>query len=259
MSRFTTYLPTDRLKPYINYYGISESETQQVYKVLPSTGLVIGFQYRGQLSGFIGETESPLNSLGVTGLQDHVNLFKNTCHTGSVLVYFNEMGAAAFFREPLDELFAQSLSLDTSIAASILERFEAHLKQATDDQQRIGLVEQFLLAQLRAFTPDRLVNAAVQQIYRSEGSIRIKQLAAQLHTSQSPLEKRFRKLVGATPKKFTSIVRFQSLLTKPDRGLTLTEIAYQFGYYDQSHFIKEFKNFTGETPLQFGLLHRVAY
>ncbi len=48
--RFEKIAPTQRLKPYVKYYAISENAEANTYKVLPSTGLVIGFQYQGQLS-----------------------------------------------------------------------------------------------------------------------------------------------------------------------------------------------------------------
>jgi AraC-like DNA-binding protein len=70
----------------------------------------------------------------------------------------------------------------------------------------------------------------------------------ELHVSQSPLEKRFREAVGTSPKKFASIVRFKNLIRDRAPGSSLVELAYEGGFYDQSHFIKEFKNFTGDTP-----------
>jgi AraC-like DNA-binding protein len=62
------------------------------------------------------------------------------------------------------------------------------------------------------------------------------------------LEKRFRQAVGTSPKKFASIVRFKHVIQRYDSGRSLTELAYEAGFYDQAHFIKEFKIFTGDTP-----------
>ena len=76
-------------------------------------------------------------------------------------------------------------------------------------------------------------------------------LAKQLHISQSPLEKRFRKIVGTSPKKFSSIVRFKHTIQYYNPQSSLTELGYEAGFYDQAHFIKEFKKFTGENPESF--------
>ncbi|WP_259014147.1 helix-turn-helix domain-containing protein [Emticicia fluvialis] len=69
-----------------------------------------------------------------------------------------------------------------------------------------------------------------------------------MFTSKSPLEKRFRKTVGASPKKFAGIVRFNALLKNHTDQKTLTELGLEAGYFDQAHFIHDFKAFKGETP-----------
>ena len=96
--------------------------------------------------------------------------------------------------------------------------------------------------------PDLRVVSAISMIYKSGGNIRIKELLSELHISQSAFEKRFRKAVGASPKKFASIVRFKNTICNYDPKKSLTNLGYETGFYDQAHFIKEFKNFTGDSP-----------
>lgn len=76
-------------------------------------------------------------------------------------------------------------------------------------------------------------------------------MAAALYVSQSTLERRFRSIIGTTPKKFASIVRFKQALSHYKPQASLTDLGYEAGFYDQAHFIREFKSFTGETPEQF--------
>ena len=77
-------------------------------------------------------------------------------------------------------------------------------------------------------------------------------LNEKLFISQSPFEKRFRKVVGTNPKKFASIVRFQKVMQDlANKPCLLTEIAYQNHYFDQAHFIKDFQKFAGNTPEAF--------
>ena len=64
-------------------------------------------------------------------------------------------------------------------------------------------------------------------------------------------EKRFRKVVGTTAKKFASIVRFNSVLDHMNETKSLSEICYENHFFDQAHFIKDFKQFTGDTPDNF--------
>src|SRR5690606_25828300 len=117
--------------------------------------------------------------------------------------------------------------------------------------QRIKIIEEFLLSQLNGFETDKLITEAVKLIYQSKGRIRVKELNKKLFISQSPLEKRFRKVVGTTAKKFASIVRFNSVLDTMSETKSLTEISYENNFFDQAHFIKDFKRFTGDTPEKF--------
>lgn len=253
MSRFETYRPCARLQPYIRHYVISEAVESDTYKVLPGTSLVMGIQYRGSISYLAGDMEHPLSPVGITGLQDRFRFFKNTLHTGSVLIFFKETGAAAFFDVPLHELFAESLSLDHFIPQVLLQALQEQLSDAETDEERIRLTEHFLISRLQFADKDLLVAAAVDHIYASKGLIRIRHLAGMLHISQDPFEKRFRKVIGATPKKFATIVRFQSVLQHHATSSSLTATAYESGYYDQAHFIKDFRLFTGESPEKFFL------
>ncbi len=251
MSRFEKFEPCIALKPYIKCFVISESQQGGSYKVLPGTSIVMGFQYKGRISLESGNKPGILSSYGITGLQDEYRIFKSSDNVGSVLVYFNETGVSHFFRNPVNELFSESISLDNFTCQSHLNRTHEQLCEAHSDIHRITIVENFLLSMLKHTDVDQLVKNALRLIYAAKGNVRIKQLAEELNTSQSPLEKRFRNVVGATPKKFASIVRFQSIANEISMADSLTDAAFEAGYYDQAHFIKDFKQFTGDTPNDF--------
>lgn len=249
--KLDTYIPCNILKPFVKSYAIQETTTESIYKILPDTSLVIGFQYKGRLSRLQNNIEARLSISGVSGLADHSRIFKNSPDIGTVLIFFHEAGAAQFFRQPLHELFRESVSLDNFMLRSELLCLEEQLAEAKTNPQRIEAVEKFLISRMTNINPDKLVLAALALIHKSKGNIRIKELCVQLHISQSPLEKRFRQAVGASPKKFASIVRLKNILQQHNAINSLTGLGYEAGFYDQAHFIKEFKTFTGETPEKF--------
>lgn len=249
--KFDKHFPTDILKNYIKYYVVSENTSESEYKVFPSAGLVIGFQYRGQLSSVIDQTLNKLTSAGISGIADSYRIFKNSANIGTILVYFTEIGYAHFSSIPANELYNLSLSLDDIFEKSKVSEVEENLAKASTDNQRIKIVEQFLLKEFKDIQTDRLIVEAVKLIYQSKGSIRVKELIQKLFISQSPFEKRFRKIVGTTPKKFISIIRFNSVLDNLNESKSLTEICYENNFFDQAHFIKDFKHFTGKTPENF--------
>ncbi len=249
--KFEKYLPTEQLRPYIKYFVVSENDLEREYKVFPPPGLVIGFQYKGKLASIKGETVNKLSSVGITGIADSYKIFKNSADIGTILVYFTETGFTHFASRPAHELFNLSLSLDDIFEKTNVSEVEEKLVRAASDKQRIKIVEQFLLTQLKDIQADKLIVEAVKLIYQSNGTIRIKELNEKLFISQSPFEKRFRKMVGTTPKKFASIVRFNTVLANLNKTKSLTEICYENNFFDQAHFIREFKQFTGDTPERF--------
>lgn len=249
--KFDKHFPTEKLKPYIKYYVVSENELEGEFKVFPSMGLVIGFQYKGNLSVLKNSFENKLTTAGITGITDGYKIFRNSPNIGTILIYFTEIGFIHFASHPANELFNLSLSLDDIFNKNDVHEVEEKLTIATSDKNRIKVVEQFLLSQLKDIQIDKLIVEAITLIYQSNGTIRIKDLNDKLFISQSPFEKRFRKIVGTSAKKFASIVRFNSVLNNLNETKSLTEICYENNFFDQAHFIKDFKQFTGETPENF--------
>ena len=216
--------------------------------MLPGTSLVIAFQFKGRVS--CGTNNLPTSS--VSGLRKSLRLFNYSKDAGNILVIFKEAGAAAFFKNPLHKLFEEIVPLDNFISHQNLSNIEERLAEATNNRERIDLVEQFLLAELYDHSPDQLILTALQKIHLAKGLIKIKDLADKLYICQDTFEKRFRSVVGTSPKQFSSIVRLKSITSFSGQKLQkLTDIAFNAGYFDQPHFNRDFKLFTGQTPAEF--------
>jgi AraC-like DNA-binding protein len=169
----------------------------------------------------------------------------------TLLVAFHEGAAAAFFKEPLHELFGLHIGLDYFIHRSTVAEIEERLAEAKSNLHRIAIVEQFLCSILKKPQLDPLILKAVQAIKLSHGDIRIKDLVAELPISLDTFEKRFKRVIGTSPKQFSTIVRLRGLIENYPQAKSLTDAAVTAGYFDQAHFIKAFKTFTGQTPTAF--------
>jgi AraC-like DNA-binding protein len=244
------YIPTDTLKPFIKAFMIIESEDGMVNRVLPDTSIVMAFRYKGMtFAGTDGKTRLPASA--VSGLTKSVRFFDYAKETATLLVEFNEGGATAFSDEPLHELFGLHVSLDNLIPRRKLEDIEEQLAEAKNNSQRISIVERFMLAELKEFRSDQLILDAVQKIKFANGDIRIKDLVTDLSVSPDPFEKRFRQTIGTSPKQFAKTVRLRNLISSYSHTHNLTDAALVAGYFDQAHFIRDFKPFTGQTPGDF--------
>ncbi len=97
------------------------------------------------------------------------------------------------------------------------------------------------------------IRTATNQLYAASGQVRMDELAAQTALSASQFERRFKYLTGVTPKLMARLIRFQTICymmyLNPLRRAT--ELAQDFGYTDQAHFIHDFKTFATLTPGEF--------
>jgi AraC-like DNA-binding protein len=245
------YMPSGLLRPFIKAYRIVESRNELVNRVLPNTSLTIAFRFKGQLGYIIDNKRNNLPISTFSGLRKSVRLINYLQNTSTIIVLFKETGASAFFKEPLHELFEESVSLDNFITSQKISIIEERLAEVTSNKQRIAIIEQFLLSILSYHKPDRLISDALAKIHSTKGNIRVKELAEKLYISQDAFEKRFRKVVGTTPKQFSSIVRLNSLIYHKQKNQFLFDCALDGGYFDQPHFNKDFKQFTGQTPTDF--------
>jgi AraC-like DNA-binding protein len=246
-----TFLPTLALAPFIKQFILLETDSDFCSKTIPDTFLVMSFRYDGTVVCMEGEKKETLSSALISGLRRSGRNFYYTKATANLLVLFHEAGINAFSRIPANELFGLSISSENVFRPSELSEIIARLAEAQNNGDRVKIIEAFLLQKLTDQTPDALVRHATQLIKQHHGNIRIKDLANSLCTSQDAFEKRFRARVGATPKQYASIVRLRSLIKNYPFLPSLTEAAYQAGYFDQSHFIKDFRLFTGQTPTDF--------
>jgi AraC-like DNA-binding protein len=245
------FLPCPALQPYIKNFLIIECEQGMVNRILPDTSIVIAFRLRGQVSYADNGTTQNLAQSVITGIRDSSRLVDYAENTSNLLVIFKEGGAASFFKEPMHELGSMSVSLDYLIQTAKVCAIEEELAAADNNNQRILIVERFLLSELKNTQSDILVSEAIQKIKLSKGDIKIKELLAGLPISRDPFEKRFRKITGTSPKHFAAIIRLKNLIENYTDAISFTEAAYSAGYYDQAHFIKDFRAFTGQTPHDF--------
>lgn len=245
------YMPAKKLSPFIKAYLVIESQDGLENRVLPDTSLVMVFRFKGMVKQLVNSLDEELPSFVVTGLRRSGKQVNYSGNSGNVLVLFNETGAAAFFKEPLHELFEENIPLGDLNGYKNLSGIEERLCEATDNGDRIRLVEEFLLSRLGNYDPDKLILAALEKIHASKGLLRIKELADSLYISQDAFEKRFRKIVGTSPKQFSNIVRMKSIISDGRQNHVLADLAFNAGYFDQPHFNKDFKLFTGQTPKDF--------
>ena len=246
-----TYIPSNVLAPFVKKYLIIESQDDVTNRTLPDTSVVMSFKIKGNVSFKNNELNHNLPHFVVTGLRKTVKFINYSEKTINILVLFKEGGINSFIKEPVHQLFENSISLDCLEGYTNLSEIEEQLARANDNNQRIEAIENFLINKLINSNTYPKVTLAMQKIRTTQGIINIKELSNNLYISHDAFEKQFRQVVGTSPKQFSMIVRMRNAIQMAGKSNILTNLAYDTGYYDQSHFIKDFKSFTGQIPSSF--------
>ncbi|MBI2380395.1 MAG: AraC family transcriptional regulator [Gammaproteobacteria bacterium] len=168
-------------------------------------------------------------------------------------IKFRPGGFYPFWKSPLTALCDQTLSLETAFgAAGAL--LEAGILAAQADEVRIDLAEAFLRERL----PERddtvtLIARLVEGIITDRDITRVEQVVARFGGSQRGLQRIFRDYIGISPKWMIQRYRLHEALERlaPGRPADWASLAVELGYFDQAHFIKDFKTLVGKTPMEY--------
>ena len=165
-----------------------------------------------------------------------------------IQVNFTPLGAYRFFGHAMHELS------DTMVSASdVLGRSAWALRDRLGDEpdwhRRFDLIERMLIMRLvSAPAPTASVAAAYRQIVETHGRASIAAIANRVNCSRKHLAAKFREEVGLTPKAVARIARFNAAMRLARLGRGWADVAAECRYTDQSHLVREFAGFAGETP-----------
>jgi AraC-like DNA-binding protein len=247
----TVLAPSARLAQFVARYIVVEAGEDTTRVLLSERGLFLGVRYAGAATLLENGGATRLANATVTGIHSSARRMLTHAGGGIVLALFEPAGASRFLRVPLHELFGAHVPLDALLPRLEVELLGEQLASQPDHARRVSVLEAFLLAQLSNEETDPVALAAVRAIESSRGALRIASLARELGIRQDPLEKRFRRAVGASPKQLASIVRLHHAIDIAKRSANWAQVAHDAGYFDQSHFIREFRAMTGEPPTRF--------
>jgi AraC-like DNA-binding protein len=255
---YQTIDPAIDLKAFVKCHWTLDALAQRVpekQRIVPDGCMELIFHYGDQYQQYdqsgqsiiqpkcflFGQITEPLN-IAPTGL------------TGVFATRFHPDGFIPFSKVTISELNNRAVPLKELFEELEVAEIEQLVLSAADNEERLNLVESFLRAKIKEpASIDRLAKSSVDLILELKGQVSIDELSKQLSTQRRQLERKCALAIGLSPKQFSKIVRLQAtlkLLSKPG-VINLTALALEGGYYDQAHFIKDFKEFTGVSPKHF--------
>jgi AraC-like DNA-binding protein len=249
-------LPSIELFPFIKHYLLLESKGNDFKKLRlfsdGNPGLVFSFK-----SNLVAGTANngQWDALPNSFLYGQISAFKDVCllnETDLVIVVFQPSGINQLLGIPAGELRDTITNTAYLFGRQGLELYE-RLAEKITIQDKLRLLNHFFieLAGKRICRNDSVIKAAVNTIVKNNGLVSLDQLVKLTGYTERHIERMFNESVGISPKKFGNIIKLHHFLKHLKNGSNnknLTAIAYEAGYADQSHLIKEFKKFTGMTP-----------
>lgn len=177
-----------------------------------------------------------------------------TGYVNSFAVRFYPYGFLNFVSSSIQKLANKETPLASLFGEEASKALAAEITQATDTSRRIEIVEAFLSEKLADKTIiDNVVKRTIDTILSTGGNTAINTILKDDLSKRRQMERKFVKQIGISPKQLGKVIRLQSALKMllSRQSESLTKIAYESDYYDQAHFIKDFKEFTGTTPSAF--------
>ena len=254
---YETYEPIQELSGFIKCYWTLESPAEQVpakQTIVPDGCMEMIFHCGDLYRQYVNNNETIIQPrFFVFGQLTKPLQIQPTGVTNIFSVRFHPNGFLPFSAIPLKEIENTALPLE-KLFGEEGKRIGEDIITANTAEEKIRLAENFLCRRLNTpATFDRVVRSTVETILSANGQLSVEELSKHININRRQLERKFSSVIGLSPKQLSKTIRLQAILKMliNKQYTSLTELAYEADYYDQAHFIKDFREFTGCTPKEF--------
>ena len=263
---YVEYPIADVLKPFVKVIWSMDSDAAlpagSPMRILPDTCVELVFHYKDPYQTTFSDTSVAVQprSMVVAQMKRFIEIAPRG-KTGIFAARFSAVGAYHFFSVPMKEIANRETGL-TYVWRELADELEEKLLCAESNDERSEILQHYLRIQLsRNGYADRVIEFCLAEITRSHGQATVDDLARKSGLSNRQLLRRFDKCVGLSPKEFARIRKFihalDTINSRPNTSFT--ETAYRAGYYDQAHFIHDFRKLSGMTPSEYAASRNVVY
>ena len=253
--RYQEFLPHEALQDFVKRFWILErgyTPDDPTDEIPPDACVELIFNFGSPYFLVEDGTERPLPSTYLVGMQDRTLTVGSRGVVKIVAARFFAWGLLPFLDLHATPGSTAAFTLDAEWHA-LAERMRADVQHDHYEDAAERLEGFFLGKRLKLLEEPRKVQAAAKLLYQTKGQARIHEVADACGLSVRQLQRQFDQQTRVAPKTLARTIRFEAvrerLMHEPDANLT--DLAYELGYADQAHFIKDFKALTGKTPGEF--------
>lgn len=260
MFRFEKYHPENSLQDHIHSYFLIDlkksEQSNQTHAMTnhPQGTVDLMFCLEGgvKLANFKGDSVD-LDRIFLMAQQEGFFSIDFNPDSYIVGVVFYAESFKKLFNIPMEEVKNTGIGLEHNLNTEYLELFD-QLASLNKEEFIPQLFDQFWKKQLNnvdySFTD---LDKIIQHIRKTKGTTKMDQLAIDANLSNRSLQRKIKEITGVTPKTYSTVMRFKEVmnLIGSHQEIDWQDILYETGYFDQAHFIKDFKRYTGKTPSEF--------
>jgi AraC-like DNA-binding protein len=252
--RYNEYKPPIELAPWIKLFWVFESRSNDpVLETIVADGfpeLIVHFR-----SPFAELDRAGLflkqSAAVACGQLTRPLVLRSSLDAGMIGIRFQPGGMAPFLSTSMQSLTdarvpAENLFVD-------IDQLIEEILESSNDAQRVAACNRFLIRSIDFDRENIRVRRTLERIMLTRGCISVESLATLMGTSRRSMELAFQKEVGISPKKYCRITRFRHLFDAVSNGQSVNwvRIALDSGFFDQSHLIRDFRQFAGDSPSSF--------
>lgn len=255
---YQTFQPSSDLESLISCYWTlevpAESESQR-QRIIPDGTIEMAFILGDDIKRYTSEKEFIMQPRAmVLGQTIEPFYIEPTGYVNTFAIRFYPYGFANFVTMPIKNLANKETPIELLFGEKTANKLKQKIIEAKNSRERIEIIENFLLEKLNEKTTiDSIVKTTIDALLATNGSASISTILKEDLSKRRQLERNFKKQIGVSPKQLGKVIRLQTalkmLLNK--KAENLTDIAYESKYFDQAHFIKDFREFTGINPKEF--------
>ena len=247
--KFVRIEPLPTLKNLIEcYWFIANDEPDgEPQKVIPDGFTELVFHCKNQFEINInGQWQSQAKYL-IAGQISKYFYLRDTGPAAMIAVKFKPAAITQLFGIDMHKCTDQTIDIET-LDISALNELKQQVLPFLDEETAKQVFDNFFVSLPKPRT-GRPIDNAVNLIFEKKGMIKAEEIANEVGLGLRQLERLFKKYIGLSPKYYCRIIKFNYIYELMQKGSTdWAKIIYLSGYYDQSHFIRNFKAFTGEDP-----------
>lgn len=241
------------LKSLIKYYWLLESdfEIEISNTLLPVNNIDIMINYSEKITYEKDSKVIEAGKIHFNGVRKSADIIMQRGKLKVLGISFFPWGIYPLLKIPVNEFTNQSINMEDILKEFTIKLEDKLIGNNMSMEENIKIIESELIREINFSYMNINIMKLFESFYSYPAYLNIKSYSKKYNINIKQMERIFLKYTGVSPKVFKKISRFQNIINNLQNYKSLTELAHHYDYYDQSHFIKEFKVFSKVSPKQF--------